>query len=429
MTHAPDDVPAPETPRYHALAVGAGPANLSLAALFPVAAPHRIALFDRSSGPSWHPGLLHDGVKMQTSWMKDLVSLVDPCHRLSFMNYLVTTGRVYALLNAQYAVIPRREYELYLAWAAERIDDVHYGVAIDRVSFDDDGFTAYSGGSPVGRSEHLVLGLGSDAYRPPGFDDLPAESVFVADDLEARIGGMTDPAAPVAVVGGGQTGAEAVVFLLGRGFTDISWFGRRPWFAPIDDSPPANDFYRPAYLEFLQGLGRDTRRRLVGGQTLTGDAITPGLLQAIYQTNYEGMLRLGRFPLTFYPDRDVLSADPADDGLTLPVRTVEGTETHHARHVVLATGRRPAPLPLDDDLRERIDVDDGGDLIVEADFSVRWKGMNGHRIYVQNRARYSHGVLDANLTLLPVRSAMILNSMFDRPLLPIRDGHVSTVWG
>ncbi len=68
-----------------------------------------------------------------------------------------------------------------------------------------------------------------------------------------------------------------------------------------------------------------------------------------------------------------------------------------------------------------MDTDDDGELIIEQDYSVRWKGMNGHRIYALNRGRFSHGIPDANLTLLPVRAALVMNSMLGREVFAVRD--------
>src|SRR5262245_28696693 len=119
MIHA--EAPTTAPPRFHTVGIGAGPANLSLAALFEYSTSEQIALFDREPGPSWHNKLLHPGVRMQTSWLKDLVSLVAPRHELTFLNYLVTTGRLFALLNSQFDVIPRVEYVRYLGWAAQRL--------------------------------------------------------------------------------------------------------------------------------------------------------------------------------------------------------------------------------------------------------------------------------------------------------------------
>jgi len=413
----------------HTIGLGAGPGNLSLAALFEGAAPDRIVLFDAAPGPSWHPQLMLPGVRMQTSWLKDLVSVLDPRHRLTFLNYLVTTGRLFGLLNAQFGVIPRVEYDRYLAWASEQLGNVHHGVRVDRVSFDR-GFEVYSSDRLVGRSRHLVVGLGSEPYVPEGFQDVLGDSVFVPERLAERLRPMsTDLDAPVAVIGCGQTGAECVLALLGGGFRNILWFGRRPWFQPIDDSPPANEHYRPAYLEYLQQVSTETRRRLVDGATRTGDAITPGVLQSIYQSNYDRMLADGSFPLTILPDRSVISAEARDGGYELQVNAPRGAERHHARHVVLATGRRTRPLPFDNELRERLELDDNGEVVLDADFSVRWKGTNGHRLFAPYLSRFSHGIAATNLTLLPVRSAIILNSLFDRELVRFRDELLSTAWG
>ena len=416
------DIPAYDIPAYEAIGIGAGPANLSVAALFPAAGIGRIALFDRQPGPAWHPALLHPGVRMQTSWMKDLVSLVDPRHRLTFMNYLVTTGRLFALLNAQFDTIPRVEYVRYLSWAAEQIDDIHYGVGVESISTSGEGFTVYSGGAPVACAEHLVIGVGTRAVRPPWLDALPAERAFIADDLGLRIGAMSaDLAVPVAVVGGGQTGLECVLKLMSTGFTDIRWLGRRQWFQTIDDSPVANEFYRPAHQRFLQELSRPTRRLLVEEQEPTGDAATPGALRLLYQANYDRMLELDRFPATLYPGRDVVSAELARDELVLGCSTASGREEHRVGYAVIAVGRENAAVPFDDDLHERVEVNDHGEMLIEPDYSLRWKGMNGHRIYVLNRARFSHGLPDVNLTLLPVRAATVINSLAGREVFPVRD--------
>lgn len=417
-----------DVPTFHTIGIGAGPANLSLAALFSQATDERIALFDRQPGPGWHSRLLHSGVRMQTSWLKDLVCLVEPRHELTFLNYLVTTGRMYGLMNSQFDVIPRLEYTRYLAWAAAKLPDVHYGVDVESISFGDDGFTVRSGGRPVARSEHLVLGLGSAPVIPDGLAALPAERMFIADELAERLPSMrTDE--PVAVVGGGQTGLEASLALLRLGFTEVRWLGRRLWFDTIDDSPNANDVYRPDHLKALQRLSPSTRRDVIKRLDPTGDALTPGALRGLYQANYDAMLELGRFPVTLYPGRDVRSGVLDGDAVVLRCQGVERQEEHRVSHVVVATGRRNSAVPFDDELAERVELADDGELSIDADYSVRWKGMNGHRIFALNRARLGQGLTDANLTLLPVRAAIVLNSLFGRQVFQVRDSLTAVDWG
>jgi lysine/ornithine N-monooxygenase len=276
----------------------------------------------------------------------------------------------------------------------------------------------------------VVIGVGSRSAVPEGLSGLPAERCFVADELGSRIAAVaSEPDAPVAVVGNGQTGLECVLTLLRRGCTDITWFGRHHWFQSIDDSSMANDFYRPAHLQFLQELAAPTRRRLIEQQRSTADALTPGGLKVLYQANYDGMLALGRFPVTLRPGRDVTHGEVDGDQVRLHVDGLAGPETFRMRHTVIATGRRLAPIPFDRELWDRVEVDDAGEPVVEPDYSVRWKGLNGHKIFALNRGRFTHGIPDANLTLLPVRAATVLNAMFDQELFRISDELCPIAWG
>jgi lysine N6-hydroxylase len=418
------------TPQYfHTAGVGAGPANLSLAALFEVARPDRIALFERKPEHSWHGSLLFPGVRMQTAWVKDLVSLVDPEHRLSFLNYLVSTKRVFPFLSAQYEEIPRLEFAQYLEWAAAQLPDIHYGTPVDEITFDSS-FALHSGGAVIARSQHLVIGVGTRPQLPPGLAGLDGSRVVIADDLAPRLAELDLPRTePIAVIGCGQTGAECVVELRRRCFTDVRWLGSRSWFAPFDDSPSANETYRPAYTEFLDGLPMERRRELAKEHVLSSDGISSATLRGIFQDNYEELLRTGRPAVTMLPGRRVIAGQPHGPGVRLLCEGSHGPEQHAVRFAVVAAGRRPAPLPFSAKLRDMIDTDDRGDPMVETDYSLRWKHSDSNKIFVQNRSRYSHGLQDSNLSLLSVRSAIIINSLFDRPVYDIADECLSTVWG
>ncbi|MEV7603692.1 SidA/IucD/PvdA family monooxygenase [Kitasatospora sp. NPDC089797] len=418
-------------PHHEVAGLGAGPANLSLAALGADQLPHGLALFERREGPAWHPGLLGAGTQLQTSWIKDLVSLADPCNRLSFLNYLVSTGRVYAFLNAQYDSIPRLEYARYLAWASGELGCVRYGVPIEEVDYAGGRFVLSGPAGPVATADHVVFGLGTQPDVPACFEGQEGNGgVVLAEQLETHLSTVSSrPYEQVIVVGGGQTGAECVLNLLQRGYRDIRWIGRRPWFAPMDDSPSANDFYRPTYLRFFQGLPEGVRERYAAEQTLTSDGVSMATLQQLYQANYEASLREGRSPVMMLPGRSVVEAGQRYGTVALWCeRDWGGRERHAARFVVLATGRRATPLPLSAGLLEQMETDGSGEPVIDSDYSIRWKHSEGHRMYVQNRSRVGHGLADPNLSLLAVRSAVILNSLLDRQVFAIRDEQMSTVW-
>ncbi|MCW7945875.1 hypothetical protein AAW14_28700 [Streptomyces hygroscopicus] len=420
---------------HHAVAgIGAGPANLSLAALGERLVPGGVHLYERRSSAAWHPGQLTEGTRLQTSWIKDLVTLVDPTNRLSFLNYLVSSGRMYSFVNAQYEEIPRLEFARYLAWAAGELDTVRYGTPVERIghvgSGADGRFVLSGPDGPVATADHVVLGLGTRPRVPDCFRGVDFAGLVLAESLHARLrGAAVLPYQPAMVIGGGQTGAESVLELIQHGFRDIRWIGRRNWFAPMDDSPSANDFFRPTYLRFFHGLPEEVRRRYVTEQQLTSDGISLGTLQQIYQLNYETYLREGRYPVMLLPGRNVVRASERDGQIALWCeRDWGGRERHAAPLVVLATGREPADLPLAPELLALTELDESGHPLLEADYSVRWKNAEHNRLYVQNRSRVGHGIADPNLSLLAVRAATILNSVLERNVYVIRDEHVSTSW-
>lgn len=421
---------AGQAPYYDTVGIGAGPANLSLAALFGVLAPRELALFDAQPGPGWHNGLLHPGVRMQTGWVKDLVSLLDPTHPLSILNYLVTTGRVYGLLGAGFDTIPRLEYTQYLTWAASQIPRVFYNHPVDQVSYSDGKLQVHSQERMIASCDHLVVGIGTVPVMPDFCSDVDPDRLIIADDLERRVSELTDPEAPVVVVGSGQTSAECVALLLDRGFRNLRWVGRRTWYGPLEDSPTANDLYRPAYHEFFVTLPRQARRAVVSGQILTSDGITPGTLRGLFQANYEARLSTGQFPVTLMPGRNVTSARMVDDEVELGCVGVSGEEEQlRARTVVLAAGRTASPLPFDPELTEMIEWDEYGEPAIERDFSIIWKQSDNHKIFVLNRGRYVQGLIDSNLSILPIRSAILINSLAERTVFTFNDDYVSTLWG
>jgi lysine N6-hydroxylase len=153
-------------------------------------------------------------------------------------------------------------------------------------------------------------------------------------------------------------------------------------------------------------------------------------LQELYRANYETLLRDGRAPVMMLPGRTVSGVEARHGTTTVwCARDSGGRERHTARLVVLATGRTPRDLPFTPELTELMETDEAGEPVLEADYSIRWKHNPVNRIFVQNRGRHSHGIADPNLSLLSVRSAVIVNSLLNREIFTIRDEHAATVWG
>ena len=93
---------------YDIAAIGIGPMNLALAALADEVPELSIAAYDAKPVYDWHPGLMFDWAKLQVSFLADLVSLVRPTSRWSFLSYLAERDRMYPFYIAERFHIPRR---------------------------------------------------------------------------------------------------------------------------------------------------------------------------------------------------------------------------------------------------------------------------------------------------------------------------------
>ena len=114
--------------------IGVGPFNLSLAALLEPVAEMKALFLEQRGQFAWHPDQLLPGARLQTSFLKDLVTPVDPTSRHSFLNYLRARRRFYEFLNADQAAILRAEFADYLAWVAGRLGSLRFAWPVEEVT-------------------------------------------------------------------------------------------------------------------------------------------------------------------------------------------------------------------------------------------------------------------------------------------------------
>lgn len=398
--------------------IGIGPFNLSLAAQLDAVGDLDALFFDRAPAFDWHPGMMLPDVALQTSFLKDLVTAVNPTSPWSFLAYLVAQKRFYEFLNAEFEAVPRREFAQYLAWVAARLPSLRFGTAIREVHFEGRAFRLDSDRGTA-RARNLALGVGLQPSLPAFAEKLdPRDHVHSSQTVFAldRIAGKR-----VAVIGGGQSGAEIVLNLLNRDSdapAALSWISRRPNFQPIDATPFTNELFTPGYVESFHALPEARRRSTVGRQKLAGDGISAATLRAIYQRLY--MLRHlaeKRLDTSLLPHRTVLDVDRAG-GYRLIMRNGfdGGIEVAHADIVILATGYRYTLPPCLDPLRERLTLDEDGRPEIGANFSASWDGPADHRLFVLNGGLVSHGIAEPQLSLMAWRSGVIVNALAGRPV-------------
>lgn len=390
-----------------------GPANLSLACLIQ-ARPNLTSLFlERRGAFGWHDGQQIPGASLQVSMFKDLVSLAEPTSAYSFLNYLHEQGRTYHYLNARFDAVPRLEFRNYLAWAAARNPAVRFGHEVTAVDLHPDGFHVHTT-QGTATATHIALGVGTSP-RVPDFaaPHLGPTQFHIADFLhKAReLAGKR-----VAVVGGGQSGAEAFLDLISRSPEHlprrVTWITRRPNFLPIDDSPFTNDYYMPGHADHFATLPPQQRAAFNTRHILTSDGISEYTLRAIYQRAYTHRFLDGSPDLiALQPDRqvtDVTATATAPWQLTLMHNHTPHPEHLEVDTVIWATGYQPAPTPFLHPLVDRLDYE-GDEIKTDHHYAAHLDAPPGHHLFIQNNTRNQKGLTDPNLSLNAHRAQRILD--------------------
>jgi lysine N6-hydroxylase len=392
--------------RQSIIAVGAGPSNLSLAALAAPLNALRVTLLERTSEIRWHSGMQFDDAELQVSYLKDLVTLVDPTSRFSFLSFLKSEKRIYRSLVANRDYTSRLEFERYIQWVAKTLPDLQLGVDVDGLTCDRTGLKVHSN-KGVHTADHVVVGVGRSPKIPDvaGADQVGVHSAdFLHRDLESRYAGKR-----VAVIGGGQSGAEIVSHLL-RTFQDnikISWICNRANLLPLDDTPFINEQFFPNYIDYFAGLDGDLKEKLVTQFRCTSDGISERTLSQLYRQLYDlECVRQKPGIVDLHVATSLQRVIPKSGWVYLELRDELRGQTHmeSCDEVVYATGYSYSAPQF---LHEFI----GGTPELSEDRSVVWSGSSKNRIFVQNSDVMQYGLAEPNLSLLAWRAAGILNEI------------------
>ncbi|MFV8755863.1 lysine N(6)-hydroxylase/L-ornithine N(5)-oxygenase family protein [Nannocystaceae bacterium ST9] len=397
--------------------VGVGPFNLSIAALADELPELRTRFFERRAGFAWHPGLLFPGSRMQTSFLKDLVTAVSPTNPHSFVNYLVQHGRFHAFLAAESSAIERREFADYLGWVAKRLPSLRFGVEVRELRSIPAGFELVHDRGRT-RTKHVVLGTGRVPSVPECTRARLGERCFHAIDVLGRT--LDLRGARVAVVGGGQTGAEILLELLRGRWGEperVSWVSRRMNFEPLDESPFTNHLFTPGFVGVFHGLDRGKRAALLERHKLAGDGISLATLRELHDRVYERLVAREGPSIELLPGRELIELEPSHAGFELALENqLDGArEWLAADWVILCTGLREQLPACVEPLLPELELDERGGLQVGERFEVRRRSGGDERLYVVNGARKTHGIAESQLSLMAWRSAVILNDVLERP--------------
>lgn len=400
--------------------IGAGPFNLAVAALMQEKSlAHRF--FEAKEEFSWHPGLMLPGAMMQTSYLKDLVTPVDPTNPYSFLAYLVENKRFYDFLHAESRTVTRREFADYLGWAARRLDSVQMSSrvqsVVDRGEYFELDVHGPNGREQV-RAKNLCVAAGKKPNIPECSRPLLSDNCFHALEIALRNPDVSGKR--VAVIGGGQTGAEVVINLLGRQWgrpQQVTWVSRRSNYLPLDETPFTNDWFTPEYVDVFRQLSPRRREEVVAEQKLASDGISPDTLKELYQLFYQLVhLEKDSERVALMPNRELVDMSCRGDyQLQLQnhlLGDTDGAEWVNADIVILCTGLREALPACLASLQEHIPRDGEGRLLLDDAFATKFSSDDSERrLYFLGTGRASHGIAEPQLSLSAWRAAQVVNDL------------------
>ncbi|WP_082232421.1 lysine N(6)-hydroxylase/L-ornithine N(5)-oxygenase family protein [Halobacillus massiliensis] len=415
---------------YDLIGVGIGPFNLSLAALLDEIDETDTLFFEKKEHFDWHPGMLIEGTKLQVPFLADLVTMADPTNKHSFLNYISENDRMYQFYFLQRLDIPRREYNDYCQWAANRLDSCKFGyrvTSIQHVREDESYFLVdvenNAGDSKTYRTKHVVMGTGSVPAMPKSFKGLSNKDVFHTADYVQNQDRCT-AAKSVTVVGSGQSAAETFRELLKEqrehGFR-LDWITRSSGFASMEESKLSLEHFSPDYVNYFYKLPQEDKDKIFATQGLYYKGISNHTIEDIYNLLYEYSIGDDELNVGLQVLTEVNGVKQKGDGYVLDCYHWQKKESfqHESEVVITATGYQPNIPEFIHYLEDFLEWDDRGRYKVEADYRLKKTKDVPNEIYVHSGISHSHGVGSTNLGLAVHRNKVIINHLMGREVFKI----------
>ncbi|MCL9780397.1 SidA/IucD/PvdA family monooxygenase [Vibrio sp. S4M6] len=411
--------------------VGVGPFNLSIAALLEPQNQLTSTFFESRDCFSWHPGLLLDNTNMQTMFLKDLCTGVDPNNKYSFLNYLVKNKKFYRFLSAELNCISRHEFSDYLSWAAKQLTNVKFSCKVEEITFEDNLFSLQTTQGEF-KAKNLCIGTGKVPAIPECAKKHIGNKVFHAAEIGLHERDFSNKR--VMIIGGGQSGADIFLNVMREKWgkvASLDWLSRRPNYQPLDEAAFTNEFFTPDYVESFINLNPKVKSIEVAAQKLTSDGITQACLLEIYRELYHrfDVLKENKW-VRLLPHRTM--DDLTQIHNTFSVKATNALsgqcEFHQADIVILATGfDAPSPTCLKN-IIPQLELDTQGRYQLSSNFELQWEHNQTNKIFAVNAGMHSHGIAEPQLSLMAWRSAKIINALAKQDIYDIGAGEGMIDW-
>jgi len=425
---------------YDFVAVGVGPFNLGLACLSSPLTDLRCVFLDKEEEFNWHPGMLIDGVTLQSPFLADLVSMADPTNSFSYLNYRKQQGSLFKFFVRENYYLERQEYNRYCQWAVSRLDNIRFNHHVEQVDYIPDqhiyrvtGIETKSQKPFIFLAKKLVIGVGMkpripDCFRPSSSGIDLHSSRYLKNKVELQ------KKKKITVIGGGQSGAEIFYDLLKDsehfGY-QLDWVTRAPRFFQMETAKLTLEILCGDYGTYFHALDKRTKQKIIEEQKSVYCGANQSLLDKIYDFLDDG--RNSNLPrVQLMPCMNLVNAesdgsshnnssgntDNNSQGFFLQFvhnQTGEHYQTH-TEGLVLSSGHLYEVPAFMEGVFDRIERDEQGKYQQKENWSV---DIHGREIFIQNAGFASHGLINQDLGMSCYRNSRILQEITGRDVYPI----------
>ncbi|VUD69213.1 L-lysine N6-monooxygenase [Thalassocella blandensis] len=409
---------------YDFIAIGLGPFNLSLACLTSNIKDLNGLFLEKKQEFNWHPGMMLESAHLQTPFMSDLVTLADPTHPLSFLNYKKLQGRLYSFYIREDFFLMRQEYNQYCRWAIEQLNNIAFNQQVDHVNFDEStGIYTVSCVNPQTNDtqqylcKKLVLGTGPSPALPDSAKGMGDKSIHTSNYLFNKK--KLQQQSSITIVGGGQSAAEIYYDLLQEidiyGY-DLHWVTQSPRFFPLEYSKLTLEMTSPEYVDYFYSLPEEKRDALNKTQKNLYKGINQSLINDIFDLLYVKQLN-GDFNSQILSNSSFKGYKKVEDELQLAFLHHEQEQAFilNTQSVIFATGYQHQLPEFIESLRDQIQWDKHERFAVNRNYTIDKR----QSIFVQNGELHTHGFVTPDLGMACYRNSCIIRELLGYEFYPI----------
>ncbi|UFH48686.1 lysine N(6)-hydroxylase/L-ornithine N(5)-oxygenase family protein [Pseudomonas sp. KNUC1026] len=413
MKHSTDAI-------YDLLGIGVGPFNLGLCSLLQPLEGIDSLFFEAKPQFHWHEGMLISDATLQVPFLADLVTMVDPRSRFTYLNYLHEAGRLHQFSSYESFYVPRVEYNRYCQWVSQQLGNIRFCSEVIDIQIVDELFhvtllDTRSGERLTYRGRDIVMGIGTAPIWPAIANDLIGQEncIHSAQYLQSKSALQNQRC--ITIVGSGQSAAEIFLDLLRdqpRFGYEINWLSRSRGFISMEYSKLGSEHFSPDYVEHFHGLSEANRLSAIQGQGLWYKGISTDTIKDIYDCLYIQSVER-QLPVVIQSRTELEHISSAEGSLRLNFKQLDMQKkfAFDTDALVLATGYGYQFPAFMRGLEAWLEFDSKGHAVVNRDYTLKTAGPIAGRIFVQNAELHSHGVGAPDLAMGAYRSATIINRL------------------